>query len=274
MMRLAALLCLLALVGCGSDSGGSEPTVEGPAWNHNPSDASAGPTVWGGIDQSFEQCGTGANQSPVDIAEAIPADLPALEFDYPPTPLVVRNTGHVIEASVPEASDLTLTIEGAEYRLVSFHFHASSEHTLDGESYEAEVHLVHRSAGGELAVVAVLLEPSGLPSPLIGQVVDAAPGDAGQEVEFDVGLSPLELLLEFDSQAVVDDYSTYRGSLTTPGCTEGVRWIVLPDILVIRNATVERLHELIADFPGYNGYANNNRPTQPLNGREIQRSTG
>ena len=57
---------------------------------------------------------------------------------------------------------------------------------------------MHRSAGGELAVVAVLLEPSGLPSPLIGQVVDAAPGDAGQEVEFDEGLSPLELLLEFE----------------------------------------------------------------------------
>ena len=60
---------------------------------------------------------------------------------------------------------------------------------------------MHRSAGGELAVVAVLLEPSGLPSPLIGQVVDAAPGDAGQEVEFDEGLSPLELLLEFEPQA-------------------------------------------------------------------------
>ncbi len=131
---------------------------------------------------------------------------------------------------------------------------------------------MHRSAGGELAVVAVLLEPSGLPSPLIGQVVDAAPGDAGQEVEFDEGLSPLELLLEFEPRAVVDDYSTYRGSLTTPECTEGVRWIVLPDILVIRNATVERLHELIAGFPGYDGYPNNNRPTQPLNGRKIQRS--
>ena len=66
-----AVLCALVLVGCGSDSGGAEPTVEGPAWNHNPSDASAGPTVWGDIDQSFEQCGTGASQSPVDIAEAI-----------------------------------------------------------------------------------------------------------------------------------------------------------------------------------------------------------
>ena len=268
---LAAVLSALVLVGCGSDSGGAEPTVEGPAWNHNPSDASAGPTVWGDIDPSFEQCSTGDNQSPVDIAEATPADLPELVFDYPPTPLVVKNTGHVIEAAIPDSSDLTLTIEGAEYRLSGFHFHAPSEHTLDGESYEAEVHLVHRSAAGELAVVAVLLEPSGLPSPLIRQVIEAAPGEAGQEVEFDEGLSPLELLIEFDPQAVVEDYSTYRGSLTTPGCTEGVRWIVLPDILVIRMATVERLHELIAGFPGYDGYPNNNRPTQPLNGRKIQR---
>ena len=55
--------------------------------------------MWGDIDPSFEECGTGDRQSPVDIAESTPADLPDLEFDYPPTPLVVRNTGHVIEAS-------------------------------------------------------------------------------------------------------------------------------------------------------------------------------
>ncbi len=95
---LTAVLCALVLVGCGSDSGGAEPTVEGPAWNHNPSDASAGPTVWGDIDQSFEKCGAGEAQSPVDIAETTTTELPTLEFNYPPTPLVVRNTGHVIEA--------------------------------------------------------------------------------------------------------------------------------------------------------------------------------
>jgi len=104
-------------------------------------------------------------------------------------------------------------------------------------------------------------------------VIERAPGDAGEEVEFDEAPSALELLLEFEPpRAVIDDYSTYRGSLTMPACTEGVRWIVLPDILVIRQYSVERLHELIAGFPGYDGYANNNRPTQPLNGRQIQRS--
>jgi carbonic anhydrase len=71
---------------------------------------------------------------------------------------------------------------------------------------------------------------------------------------------------------VVDSYYTYQGSLTMPACTEGVRWIVIPDIYVIRLNTVERLHELIAGFPNYDGYENNNRPTQPLNDRKIERS--
>ena len=176
---------------------------------------------------------------------------------------------------MPEASNLTLTIGNAEYRLVTFASHAPSEHTFDGESYEAEVQLVHESEKGQLAVVAILLEPSGLPSPFIDQVLQRAPGDAGQEVEIDEGLSPLELLLDFDPpSAVVDSYYTYPGSLTMPGCTEGVRWIVLRDVLVIRQYAVERLHGLIAGFPGYDGYENKNRSTQPLNGREIERSRG
>ena len=270
-----ALLCpLLAGCGGGDDSDGTAPTVEGPAWNHNPGDATLGPAAWGEIDPSFELCSSGDAQSPVDVAEPVPADLPGLELNYPPTPLVVKNTGHVIEVSVPAESDLTLTIENTEYRLVHFELHAPSEHTLDGDAYEAEVQLVHRSADGELAVIAILLEPSGLPSPLLARVVESAPADAGQEVEIEEALSPLELFLEFEAPptGVVHRYHTYPGSLTMPACTEGVRWFVLQDIFVIRGNTLRSLHELIAGFPGYDGYEDNNRPTQPLNDRKIERS--
>jgi carbonic anhydrase len=52
----------------------------------------------------------------------------------------------------------------------------------------------------------------------------------------------------------------------------GVRWFVVPDAYPTRQSSIDRLHELIADFPGYDGYENNNRPTQPLNDREVQRS--
>ena len=174
---------------------------------------------------------------------------------------------------MPEASNLTVTIGTDVYRLVQFHFHAPSEHTLDGRRYPAEIHLVHESEQGELAVVGVFVEPSALPSPLIDEVVESAPGDVGEEFEIADALSPLDLLLDFDPpRAVVDRYYTYPGSLSTPGCAEGVRWVVLQDIHVVDPGTVEVLHSLIADFPGYDGYANNNRPTQPLNGRTIELS--
>jgi carbonic anhydrase len=51
-----------------------------------------------------------------------------------------------------------------------------------------------------------------------------------------------------------------------------VRWIVLTDTLGASTTAVDRLHELIAGLPGYDGYENNNRPTQPPNERGIQTS--
>jgi carbonic anhydrase len=263
-----AVVCALVLAGC---AGGDTETTA-PSWNHNPADTTLGPTAWGGIDASFEQCRGGESQSPVDLTGAAEADLPDLEFDYPETSLVVENTGHVIEARLPEDSDHTLTIGDDEYRLVQFHFHAPSEHAVDGERYAAEVHLVHESEDGELAVVGVVMHPTGGGSTrIVDVVVEAAPEEAGDEAELDVERSPAGLLSALGETIVFGPpYYTYPGSLTTPGCTEGVRWIVMLAILPTSQETVDRLHELIAGFPGYDGYENNSRPLEPLNGRVIE----
>jgi carbonic anhydrase len=69
----------------------------------------------------------------------------------------------------------------------------------------------------------------------------------------------------------VDSYYAYDGSLTTPGCAQDVRWSVLADGGQVSRAAVHRLHQVIARFPGYHGYPDNNRPVQPLNGRLITR---
>jgi carbonic anhydrase len=277
-LTLCVVLALLGapLAGCGGDSGDTGGASEGPAWNHDPANAELGPNAWGGIDASFEQCRTGDRQSPVAIAKAASADLPALEFDYPATTFVVKNTGHTIEATMPESSNLTLSVGKDVYRLVQFHFHAPSEHTAGGIQYPAELHLVHESPSGEVAVVAIFLEPSSLPSPLIDEVIESA-GSVGEEVPIsdDFTLSLVELLLDLEPPtATVDGYWAYPGSLTMPGCTEGVRWIVLQDIRIISDGAVSLLHDTIAGFPDYDGYPDNNRPTQPLNGRAIQRDGG
>jgi carbonic anhydrase len=272
-LALCAILCPL-LVGCSGDSEDAAPTTEPPAWNHDPGDSDLGPDAWGEIDDSFERCRAGEEQSPVDIAETVPVDLPPLEVDYPASPFVVENTGHVIEAAMPESGAAgTLTIGGDEYRLVQYHFHAPSEHTRDEGQYDAEVHLVHESEEGALAVVGIFLEASEPANELVELVLESAPEDAGEEVEVDQPRGPSELILELDSASTsVPEYDTYSGSLTTPGCTEGVRWIVLRDTLGISPDALVRLHDLIGGFPGYDGYENNNRPTQPLNDREIERS--
>jgi carbonic anhydrase len=72
----------------------------------------------------------------------------------------------------------------------------------------------------------------------------------------------------------VNSFYSYTGSLTTPGCTEGVLWSVLAGAGQVSNAAVTRYHRLIAQFPNYNGYPNNNRPVQPLNGRVIKLRRG
>lgn len=268
-----AALCLWLLAACGGSEQAAAPaTTDSPAWNHDPADADLGPASWGTIDESFEACQTGMAQSPVDIGDAVPSDLPPLEFSYTATPLVVENTGHAIEVPMPDGSAQMLTIGDEEYRLVQYHFHAPSEHTLGGASHAVEVHLVHQNDAGQLAVVGVFLEEGDTSMELLDSVLANAPELAGEEVELEEDGSPLSLVPVEGSSAEVADYYAYPGSLTTPGCTEGVRWIVLEDTLGVSTATADRLHQLISGFPGYNGHEDNNRPTQPLNDREIESS--
>ena len=225
-----------------------------PHWSYG---GATGPAKWAGLEKEFSACGVGKTQSPIDIRDAAvkPGDLPAIGFDYKPSPLKIVDNGHTVQISYAPGS--SITANGRRYELVQFHFHKPSEEKVNGKSYAMVAHLVHKDADSKLAVVAVLLA-SGAENPLIKTLWTNLPKEKEKEVEAgSVTINAADLLPKDRA------YYTFAGSLTTPPCSEGVTWFVLKHPTSISGGEVSRFGKL---------YPMNARPTQPLNGREIRGS--
>jgi carbonic anhydrase len=163
----------------------------------------------------------------------------------------VVNNGHTVQVNHDAGS--TILVAGIYFEIKEFHFHAPSEHTINGQHFELEMHLVHQSADGELAVVGLLIG-SGGEHLGFAPVWDNLPTNANEERSNEATLDADDLL-----PASRLSYR-YSGSLTTPPCSEGVKWIVL-------TTSIEMSEAQIATFK--NMMQNNNRPVQAHNGREI-----
>lgn len=214
-----------------------------------------GPAKWGSLEKGFAECKLGRAQSPIDIpdASARKGDLAPLLFNYKLSPLKIIDNGHTLQVNYAPGS--FLSVEGKRYELVQFHFHKPSEEKIDGKGHDMVAHLVHQGPGGELAVIAVLLD-TGKENRLIKTLWDNLPPEKGREKVVDaVKINALDLLPENK------DYYTFAGSLTTPPCSEGVTWFVL-------KTPVQLSVEEIAHFA--RSYPMNARPVQPVNGRDIQ----
>ena len=117
-------------------------------------------------EQAMEQ------QSPVDIAEYTTSVGPDLSFDYTGHAKALTNTGEFVKVIYENGGGILL--DGHTYRLVKAHTHNPSEHTLNGESFALEMHLVHKRESGEIAVVGIFYR-LGKPDPAIQAIIDAAP---------------------------------------------------------------------------------------------------
>jgi carbonic anhydrase len=219
-------------------------------WNYGDR---AGPTEWGSLSPEFATCKLGKHQSPIDIHGAKTADLPAIEFHYQPSPLAVIDNGHTIQVNYAPGS--WIDIGGARYDLVQFHFHKPSEEKIDGKTHAMVAHLVHKNADGKLAVVAVLLDGGGA-NAMIDSIWKNLPKEKEKQVLVADTTVDASALLPKDH-----GYYTFQGSLTTPPCSEDVKWLVLKAPMKVSDGE-------IATFAGV--YPMNARPTQPLNGRLVQ----
>jgi carbonic anhydrase len=148
-----------------------------------------------------------------------------------------------------------ISLEGREFELRQFHFHEPSEHSVRGALFAMEAHLVHEAANGDLAVVGVMIV-EGPENRTLAQAWERMPA-VGESHVLPVPVSAEGLL------PAGRGYLRYEGSLTTPPCTEGVRWVVLAEPVTASRQQIDAFAHAL--------HHPNNRPPQPLNGRAILR---
>ena len=210
--------------------------------------ADNGPACWALLDPDYRLCGCGAEQSPVNLVDARAARLPTLRFDYGAVRASIEDTGPTIQFNTEPGHGLMIGRRRHELR--QFHFHHASEHLVEGARWPMELHLVHTDSQGGLAVVGVFIR-EGEANSAVESLWQALVDDPESLGHIDVDLTAL---LPATTKAW-----RYRGSLTTPPCSEGVNWIVLADILTLSGRQ-------IAAFTNYRPA--NCRPVQPL-GRRV-----
>ena len=221
----------------------------GARWGYS---GETGPENWGKLDPGYVACETGKNQSPIDLANFTEADLAPIAFAYKPGSTEILNNGYTVQINYAAGS--SITVDGQEFELKQFHFHAPSENTINGKHFPLESQLVHADKDGNLAVVSVMFEMgrnNAMLSPLWMKMPDKAGNSNALPKAYDVSA-----MLPSDR-----DYYRFDGSLTTPPCSEVVEWIIFKEPIVL---SLEEVLKLKRDMP-----LDNYRDEQALNGRLV-----
>jgi carbonic anhydrase len=223
----------------------------GTVWSY---EGETGPANWSKINVDWGKCGMGNRQSPIDLRDGIKVNLEQIGFDYHPSSFNEVNNGHTIQVTVGGGN--FITVGNQTYELQQFHFHRPSEEKINGKGTEMVMHLVHKSAEGKFAIVAVLLE-RGQPHGLMQTIWDNLPLEKNDVVAPSIVIDPKDALPE------KREYFTYMGSLTEPPCTEGVLWLVFKQPRQASPAQMALFSRL---------YPLNARPVQSTSGRMIKES--
>jgi len=221
----------------------------GAAWSYD-GQRGAAPDQWGSISAACQ----GAQQSPVNIItnDAINADLTKIKFNWRTSALQINNNGLTVQANYNAGS--SISVNGSDFELLQFHFHAPSEHAVNGKLYDMEAHFVHKAANGSLAIIAVFID-EGKENKALAPIWNNMPEQIETKDIVAVNIDGDDLL-----PRNTKEYFHYRGSVTTPPCSETVSWYVLQKPIEASPEQIQQFSQLIRA---------NNRPLQALNRRFV-----
>lgn len=245
--------------------------------------------------KAHESC-AGKHQSPIAIisGRAISLNMPAIEFvgynNLLPGPITMHNNGHSVSLSIPKTDPSRgyhPYIFGGkmqnEYELEGLHFHwgdknnRGSEHVLNDVRYPMEMHIIHRNKkyknvaealgySDGLTVLGFFYQTIEHESPEIGHLLRAFPliEQYDQKATLNFTFTLNSLLGQLDTTR----FYTYKGSLTTPPCSEAVTWVLFPDLLTISLTQIRKFRVLDTGMHG-SPMVDNYRSLQPIGNRRV-----
>jgi carbonic anhydrase len=227
-------------------------------WGYQDSDTTVGPGNWGSL-SGDELCSTGSHQTPIDIPAVAPVikNAPTLEFNYAASPIQLLNNGHTVQMNYAPGS--TLVIGKKSFKLLQFHFHAKSEHSIDKHFFPLEAHLVHVDGKGKPSVVVAVFLKQGKHNAALDPLFSQLPKKEGEKVEVSTLFNAKDFL------PVDQGYFRYEGSLTTPPCSEGIEWYVLKSPIEVDAAQIQA-------FTSIQGFDHTSRPIQQRGSRKIEQT--
>jgi len=237
----------------------------------------------------------GKRQSPIDIDTSKVRDTQDSYLQF------VDYEGKIAGTMANVGSSLKFTPDGgissagvnidhnnAHYKLLQFHFHwgstnaRGSEHTIDGQEFALELHLVHIKEEYINDTAKALSEPDGLA--VVGIMFVVGEGDDSEFAPLNPVVSSAKKMLKDQSaeigvkvklneflDVVGPSYYCYDGSLTTPTCNEVVSWTVMDKTIAISQKQINAFRGLTYDDGA--PMVDNFRPPQPVYNRIVKRVT-
>ncbi|KAK3868595.1 hypothetical protein Pcinc_026030 [Petrolisthes cinctipes] len=256
-----------------------------PEWSY---EGENGPDHWSMI---YPSCG-GQSQSPIDLKENEMQQDDTMEpfvfhhYNELPDSITVENVGHSVKLTFQMTNTPYVTGGGlaSAYKFMQLHFHwgiddnDGSEHHINSHSYPCEVHLVHFREryetpskailyGDGLAVLGSVFTISKEDNPQLAGLLAGLLNVLKPNEQVTISPMPLSYFLPYDTLG----FYRYKGSLTTPPCSEVVIWTVFSNKLKISDEQIRWFREL-EDFEG-KAMQHNDRPLQPINNRPIMMVT-
>ena len=235
-------------------------------------------------------CNKGINQSPINIFKKKKEENHKLNFYFTDATVEYFNNGIYLEYEPIYKNSLGyFTYDNLQYYVQQFHFHSISEHTINNKYYPLELHIVGKTNTNKLGVVSILLDLgkknnllndigwsikiSSLQMPLCKDIKIIRPCTIKDDHNKYYITNKLSIYIKFSKLIELLHnklFYHYKGSLTTPPCTENVDWFILNNILYLDKIQLSYYTKLLNNNPLLKtNHYHNNRHIKPINNRNI-----